>query len=84
MLFLAAFGWLDGESEYITYKGVEADNREQAEQKAEKYICQLWGKDTITEGEWYMPSCGYPAVKVESVREIRSMEELLQQIGKIE
>ena len=83
MLFLVTYEWVDGESEYLTNKGVVADNLAEAEQRAEMYICQLWGKDTTTEGDWYMPSCGYPSVRVDSVREIRTVKEVLQQIGLI-
>ncbi len=81
MLFLAKFEWRDGESEYESCKGIVADNIDKAHQKAESFLSDYWGEETVIEDGLYMPRCGFPAVKVSSITEIRDMLDVLRGVG---
>ena len=81
MLFLAKFDWRDGESEYDSCKGIVGKDLNDASRKAEAYLSKMWGDETVKEDGYFMARCGFPAVRVSSITEVRDMSDVLRGIG---
>ncbi len=80
-LWLVNYGWRDGENEYSSWDFVHADSEKDAEMLAEKDLSQYWGDETVHEDNRYSPPCGYPAVKIDSVRKINTVRDIIHAIG---
>jgi hypothetical protein len=82
-LFVAKFKIRDGESEYYLPKGVVADGMCEAFSKAESYSRTYFGENSEKEDTWYVGRGGWPAIRLDSVTEVRTMEELTAAVGTV-
>ena len=82
MLFLATYKWRDGEQEYYTHSFIRnAKDMDEAWQRAQSHLSNMWGDKTVNEDGDYQPPCGYPMVRVEMCQGIRNLEDAVNAIG---
>ncbi len=84
MLFLVTYRWRDGEQEYYTRRFTNSEDLDEANRKAEAYLSDMWGKDTINEEGDYQPPCGYPIVRISSITGCNTLEDAVKAIGFID
>jgi len=87
-LYLARMTIRDGEYEYLEESFIKANNLESAEAKATDYARSNFDDELATPVDyapgWYEEVHGYRWIRVNSVREMDSLEEAIQTIGIIE
>lgn len=74
-LFLAVLEWRHGDYETLSHKIVHADTLEEAEDKLRRHLASMWA-DTVLDEDGFHPRCGFPAVRISSIREV-SVDDLL-------
>ncbi len=85
MFYLATYRWRDGEQEYYTRRFIKsASNQAEADAKAEDFLTDMWGEDTVNDNGDYQPSLGYPIVRVDSCVPVRNLLDVVKAIGTIE
>ena len=85
MLYLATYRWRDGEQEYYTRRFVRsAGGMDDAWQKAQSYLSDMWGNKTINDDGGYQPPWGYPIVRVDMCQGIATLEDAVRAIGCVE
>jgi len=75
-IFIAELEWLHGDYETCDYRLVLADNFEHAERLVESYLSQLWGDETVRDGDVFYAPEGAPAVRCKSIHEIKTINDL--------
>lgn len=83
MWYLAALQWKNGESEWVTHRALEADGDKNALKTAEEYVATMWGIVAEKDGDWSVAPPGYPAVRVQGVFAVNSLDDVVKVIGRI-
>ena len=85
MLYLATYRWRDGEQEYHTRRFIRnAGDMDEAFQKAQSYLSDMWADKTINDNGDYQPTRGYPIVRVDMCQGINTLEDVVNAIGCVE
>ena len=84
MLFLVTFRWRDGEQEYYTRQFTHSESLDEANRKAETYLSDMWGEETINDEGDYQPRCGFPIVRISSISGCATLEDAVKAIGFID
>jgi len=84
MLFLVTYRWRDGEQEYYTRQFTNSEDLDEANRKAEAYLSDMWGNETINDEGDFQPPQGYPIVRVSSITGCATLEDAIRAIGFID